>query len=112
MDYAVTLLVPIIGGLMLGLWLTNTYGLSPIWTVVLAILGMMGGIGIMYKRYAYPQLYKDKKEGAVTPVKPLPKKQETAYRHWTDLEKTGEIDDQLPDEFADEFDDDEDWPGK
>ena len=55
MDYAIQLLLPVIGGLMLGIWLTKTYHLSPIWTVVLAILGMIGGIGVIYKRFSYPQ---------------------------------------------------------
>lgn len=50
MEYAIQLLLPILGGLLLGNWLTNTYGLSPIWTLVLAILGMLAGLGILYKR--------------------------------------------------------------
>jgi hypothetical protein len=55
MEYAIQLLIPVIGGLMLGMWLTNTYHASPIWTVVLAILGMVAGIGIMYRRFSVPQ---------------------------------------------------------
>lgn len=50
MEYAIQLFLPVIGGLWLGSWLTKTYGLSPIWTVLLGILGLAGGIGIMYKR--------------------------------------------------------------
>ncbi|WP_373531103.1 AtpZ/AtpI family protein [Vampirovibrio sp.] len=50
MEYAIQLLLPIIGGLWLGGWLSKTYGLSPIWTVMLGVLGLVGGIGIMYKR--------------------------------------------------------------
>lgn len=57
MDYALILLLPILGGLLLGNWLSQRFGLSPIWSLVLAILGMFAGIGIMYKRYAYPELY-------------------------------------------------------
>jgi hypothetical protein len=52
MDYALQLLLPVIGGLMLGMWLTKTYGINPIWTVILAVLGMIGGIGVLYRRYA------------------------------------------------------------
>jgi len=55
MEYAIQLLIPVVGGLMLGMWLTNTYHASPIWTVVLAILGMVAGIGIMYRRFSVPQ---------------------------------------------------------
>lgn len=54
MEYAIQMLIPIIGGLMLGMWLTKTYGVSPIWTIVLAILGMVGGIAIMYRKFAVP----------------------------------------------------------
>ncbi len=35
---------------MLGNWLSQTYGLSPIWTVLLGVLGLFAGIGILYKR--------------------------------------------------------------
>jgi hypothetical protein len=52
MEYAIQLLLPIIGGLWLGNWLNRTYGLPSIWTLILAILGMMAGLGILYKRYA------------------------------------------------------------
>lgn len=52
MEYAIQLLLPILAGLWLGNWLSRTYGLPPIWTLVLAILGMMLGLGILYKRYA------------------------------------------------------------
>lgn len=57
MEYAIQLLLPILGGLLLGFWLTEYYGVAPIWTVILAILGMVGGIGILYKRFSYPELY-------------------------------------------------------
>jgi len=53
MDYAVTLLVPILLGLLLGNWLTQTFHISSLWTLLLAVLGMVGGIGIMYKRFVY-----------------------------------------------------------
>ena len=52
MEYAIQLLLPILGGLWLGNWLSRTYGLPPIWTLILAILGMAAGLGILYKRYA------------------------------------------------------------
>jgi hypothetical protein len=55
MEYAIQLFLPVIGGLLLGNWLTKTYGLSPIWTVLLGILGLAGGIGIMYKRFLLQQ---------------------------------------------------------
>lgn len=57
MDYAIQLLLPVIGGLLLGQWLSRTYGVSPLWSVVLAILGMFAGIAILYKRFANPALY-------------------------------------------------------
>ena len=62
MDYAIQLFLPILLGLMLGAWLNRTFGLSPIWMVILAILGMAGGIAILYKRYAYPELYPGQKK--------------------------------------------------
>lgn len=55
MEYAIQLLLPIIGGLWLGNWLSETFGLSPIWTVVLGVLGLAGGIGMMYKRFVLGQ---------------------------------------------------------
>lgn len=50
MEYAIQLFLPVIGGLLLGNWLSETYGLSPIWTVILGVLGLAGGIGVLYKR--------------------------------------------------------------
>ncbi len=50
MDYAIQLLIPILLGIFLGVWLHDTFDASPIWTVLFAILGMFGGIGILYKR--------------------------------------------------------------
>jgi hypothetical protein len=50
MEYAVQLFLPVMGGLWLGSWLTQKYGLSPIWTVVLGVLGLAGGIVVMYRR--------------------------------------------------------------
>jgi len=61
MEYAVQLLLPIIMGLALGRWLENTFQLSPLWTVGLAILGMVAGLGLMYKRLTYPELYKNER---------------------------------------------------
>ncbi len=50
MEYAIQLLLPILGGLMLGDWLHRKFGISALWTIVLAILGMVAGLGILYKR--------------------------------------------------------------
>jgi hypothetical protein len=105
MDYAIQLLLPIIGGLMLGMWLTRNFGVSPIWTVVLAILGMAGGIGIMVKRFSLAKPAKLPRQGLDPKAKSKPA--DPAHRHWTDMEKTETIDDPLPDEFSDEFDRDE-----
>ena len=55
MEYAIQMLIPVIGGLMLGMWLTKTYGLAPIWTVVFAVLGMAAGIAIMARRFSSGQ---------------------------------------------------------
>ena len=55
MEYAIQLLLPVVGGLMLGMWLTKTYGVPQIWTVVLAILGMAAGLFIMYRRVSTPE---------------------------------------------------------
>jgi hypothetical protein len=55
MEYAIQLLLPVVGGLMLGMWLTKTYGIPQIWTVVLAILGMAAGLFIMYRRVSAPE---------------------------------------------------------
>lgn len=57
MDYAIQMLIPIMGGLLLGYWLNQHFGVDPIWMVILAILGMVGGILILYKRFTYPELY-------------------------------------------------------
>lgn len=72
MDYALQLLIPILGGLLLGLWLHDHYGVSPIWTVLLAVLGMIAGLGIMYKRLMYPhsQEKEDPKGDAASSRKP------------------------------------------
>jgi F0F1-type ATP synthase assembly protein I len=69
MEYAIQLLLPILGGLLLGFWLTQHYGVAPIWTVVLAILGMVGGLGIMYKRLTYPELYPRDTKAPIKPSK-------------------------------------------
>jgi hypothetical protein len=49
-EYAIQLLLPILGGLLLGNWLHKTFGISQIWTMALAVLGMFAGIAILYKR--------------------------------------------------------------
>ena len=114
MEYAISLLLPIVGGLMLGVWLTRNFGVSPIWTVVLAILGLAGGIGVLAKRFAYSNptpaqkspdsvVSTAKKTGAKQPGKPC--------RHWMDLEKTEHIDEPLPEVFADDdAEDDLEYP--
>jgi hypothetical protein len=50
MEYAIQLLLPILGGLLLGSWLHRTFGLSDIWTMLLAVLGLAAGIAILYKK--------------------------------------------------------------
>jgi len=70
MDYAIQLLLPIMGGLLLGYWLNQRFGADPIWTVILAILGMVGGIGILYKRFTYPELYAQSDKEAHQKTKP------------------------------------------
>lgn len=50
MEYAIQLFLPVIGGLLLGNWLSKTFGFSPIWTVLLGVLGLFAGIGILYKQ--------------------------------------------------------------
>jgi F0F1-type ATP synthase assembly protein I len=61
MEYAIQLLIPILLGFLLGVWLHNQFGLSPVWSVIFAILGMFGGIGILYKRYLLAHPYRDPK---------------------------------------------------
>lgn len=51
MEYAIQLFLPVLGGLLLGNWLSKIYGVSPLWTPLLAILGMFSGLAILYKRY-------------------------------------------------------------
>ncbi|MGE0201045.1 MAG: AtpZ/AtpI family protein [Candidatus Melainabacteria bacterium] len=50
LDVAIQMLIPIGGGLLLGQWLENTYGFSPLWTVGLAVFGLVSGLWIVYKR--------------------------------------------------------------
>lgn len=50
MDYAIQLFLPILGGLLLGYWLNQNWGVPSVWTVVLAMLGMVAGLIIMYRR--------------------------------------------------------------
>lgn len=84
MDYAIQLLLPILGGLMLGYWLTQSFGASPIWMVLLAILGMVGGIGILYKRFSYPELYQ--KGGALSKTSHTHKNKPANVQSSSDLE--------------------------
>jgi hypothetical protein len=67
MEYAIQLLLPILGGLYLGLWLHNRYGFSKLWIAGLAILGMVLGLGMMYKRLKYGDSYEPPKK---TPKEP------------------------------------------
>lgn len=50
MEYAFQLLIPILVGLCLGNWLSHTYHISPLLTILLAILGFALGIGVLAKR--------------------------------------------------------------
>ncbi len=59
MEYALQLLIPILLGLFLGIWLNSQFGLSMIWAIVFAILGMVAGIGILYKRSLMNSSYTD-----------------------------------------------------
>jgi len=54
MEYAIQLLIPILLGLFLGYWLETRFGASPLWMVFLAIVGMVAGLMILYKRQNYP----------------------------------------------------------
>jgi F0F1-type ATP synthase assembly protein I len=53
MDYAIQLMIPLFAGLFLGLWLTKNYGISPLWTVLFAIIGFFLGVGVMMKRLVF-----------------------------------------------------------
>ncbi len=90
MDYAIQLLLPIVGGLMLGMWLTKTYGLNPIWTVLLAVLGMIGGIGILYRRFAPtpvdPKTIQSHTGKHFSPEKHKPKAPQQNSVHHTELD--------------------------
>lgn len=56
MEYAIQILLPIGLGLLLGQWLTTHYGVSALWTVIFAIIGMFLGMGMLYKRAVEDQL--------------------------------------------------------
>lgn len=45
----VTMAVSIVLSLLLGLWIDNTYGTKPWATLVLAILGIVGGTVVVYR---------------------------------------------------------------
>ncbi len=57
MEYAIQIFLPVLGGLLLGDWLCKQFGLNPIWTVLLGILGLIGGIGVLYKRFTVDHSY-------------------------------------------------------
>lgn len=67
MEYALQLLIPILLGLFLGIWLNSQFGLSMIWAILFAIVGMFAGIGILYKRslmsskYTKPEDFKQRR---------------------------------------------------
>lgn len=69
-EYAFTLLIPILGGLFLGYWLQQNYGLSAVWSILFGILGMVAGFWMMYKRFGQN----------IKPVK-FEKKQEPGGEH-------------------------------
>lgn len=104
------LLVPILGGLLLGYWLHRQFGVSPVWTVVLAVLGMFAGLGIMYKRLMFSDLYKQAGEQppetpAATPDSHHPK------LPWEEDGFTLDDDENTDDPWKDDdFDDDKDEP--
>ena len=50
MDYAFTLLIPLIGGLLLGNWLSRQFGISQLWTLLLGFIGLGLGFAAVYKR--------------------------------------------------------------
>lgn len=98
MEYAIQLILPILGGLLLGNWLTRTYGISPLWTVLLGILGMVMGIRILYKRSLAEQaLQKERwptQKKPATPSPPLQSLKKTqAPRAEPNLSSRGEADD-------------------
>lgn len=77
MEYAIQLILPIIGGLMLGDWLSKTYGISPLWTVLLGILGMAMGIRILYKRGMAEQALRQKQH----PIPAPPPKNKESHKN-------------------------------
>lgn len=68
MEYAIELFIPFFGGLLLGAWLNRQFHVSLLWTLVLGILGFLAGLGIIYKRMTYPELY-SKQNKEPEPVK-------------------------------------------
>jgi len=83
MDYAIQLFLPILGGLLLGNWLHQAFGLSYLWTLLLAVLGMIGGIGVLYKRQMIGSQSLPKVQ---FPSNPKPEKEKGAH---TGSEKSG-----------------------
>ncbi|MEB3206657.1 MAG: AtpZ/AtpI family protein [Vampirovibrionales bacterium] len=50
MDYAIQLLIPVLGGLMLAIWMNQKGWLSPLWVPIFPVLGLALGIGVVAKR--------------------------------------------------------------
>tara|TARA_B100000287_G_scaffold397351_1_gene413845 strand:+ start:601 stop:888 length:288 start_codon:yes stop_codon:yes gene_type:complete len=73
MDYAIQVLIPIALGLYIGIWMHQNWGASPIWTVVLAILGLFAGIGILYKKSL---VYAERHKRKMAQEQPLVKSEE------------------------------------
>jgi|GEM_PF-1626181 len=105
MEYAIQLLIPVVGGLMLGMWLTKTYGLAPIWTVVFAVLGMAAGIAVIARRFSSGQAQLPTyKSTEVHPPRPtshvkdldfLYKKYDDKGEDWKELDELDELDDDV-----------------
>ena len=91
MDIAIEMLIPIVGALFLGMWLQNEYGMSPLWTVLLAILGMVAGIWIVYKRHVLNRRQYLKNHP------PIPRQPEKPFNHrpWEEDEEEDDNDSKL-----------------
>jgi hypothetical protein len=50
MDYAMDILIPIVGALLLGQWLVEHQHWPLLTIVLLPVLGLFTGIGLLYKR--------------------------------------------------------------
>jgi len=87
-DMAIDMLVPIVGALFLGMWLQNRFGLSPLWTVSLAIFGMIAGLRITYMR-----LETKRKQDEIDHPKVKEPEKPFNPRPWEDDDKDNDDDD-------------------